>query len=143
MDWLLSFAAGVVLAVIVASPARLVKVDRHRLFAPALLVIVAGFYVGFALASGSSPVIMRELFAACLFLILAIAGGAFYIPIAIFGLLLHGVFDAFHHSFVMNPALPAWWPAFCVGFNIAIALWVWRLWKLGKARIVEPGKGAK
>ncbi|WP_347332897.1 DUF6010 family protein [Marinimicrobium locisalis] len=139
MTWLLSLASGVILALAVAALARLVKLDQHRLFAPVLLVVIALFYVGFALANGSSHIIIQELTAASLFLILALAGGAFYIPIAIFGLLLHGVFDVFHPSFVENPDVPTWWPAFCAGFDITVAFWVWWLWRRGKARIVAPG----
>lgn len=140
MSWLLSFTSGVVLALVVAGLARLVKIDQHRLFAPGFLIIIAAFYVGFALGSGSSQIILQELIAAFLFLILAIAGGAFYIPIAIFGLLLHSVFDVFHNSFVLNAGVPGWWPAFCAGFDLTIAFWVWWLWRRGVARIVPPGE---
>lgn len=140
MSWLLSFTSGAALALVVATLARLVKIDQHRLFAPGVLVVIALSYVGFALDSGSSQIIIQELTAAFLFLILAIAGGAFYIPIAIFGLLLHGVFDVFHNNFVLNPDVPTWWPAFCAGFDLTVALWVWWLWRRGIGRIVPPGK---
>lgn len=138
MDWLLSFVSGGLMGLLIAALARAVKLDQHRFFAPVVLIIVAAFYVGFALLGGVSQIIMKELAAAFLFLILAIAGGAFYIPIAIFGLLLHGVFDVFHNAYVMNPHVPSWWPALCAGFDIAVAFWVWRLWKQGEARIVKP-----
>ncbi|WP_051235499.1 DUF6010 family protein [Marinimicrobium agarilyticum] len=140
MSWLLSLISGVVLALGFAALARLVRLDQKRLFAPVLLVVVAVFYVGFALANGSSLIIIQELTAAFLFLILALVGGAFYIPIAIFGLLLHGVFDVFHNNFVSNPDVPTWWPAFCAGFDVTVAFWVWWLWRRGKARIVPPGE---
>ncbi len=34
----------------------------------------------------------------------------------------HGVFDFFHHHLVDNPAVPDWWPGFCLSFDIALGL---------------------
>jgi len=36
-------------------------------------------------------------------------------------LLAHGVFDFIHAHLVPNPGVPAWWPGFCLTYDIAAA----------------------
>jgi hypothetical protein len=37
------------------------------------------------------------------------------------GLAAHGVQDLFHARLVANPGVPAWWPAFCLTYDLAAA----------------------
>ena len=40
----------------------------------------------------------------------------------------HGTLDFFHGHLIANPGMPAWWPAFCLGFDItAAAFLAWLL----------------
>jgi len=44
------------------------------------------------------------------------------------GLAAHGVMDFFHGQLVVNPGVPAWWPAFCGSYDVAAAGYLaWRL----------------
>ena len=45
-------------------------------------------------------------------------------PIVAIGLAAHAILDAFHGHLVTNPAVPDWWPAFCIGFDVAAAAWL-------------------
>ena len=50
--------------------------------------------------------------------------------IVVAGLAGHGIFDALHGYLVENPGVPAWWPAFCLAFDLGAAgslAWLSRL----------------
>ena len=37
------------------------------------------------------------------------------------GLVAHGVFDVFHDQLITNPGVPAWWPQFCLTYDVVAA----------------------
>jgi hypothetical protein len=48
----------------------------------------------------------------------------------------HGIFDAVHGFLVENPGVPAWWPAFCLSFDVGAGAYLaWVLWR--RARRVD------
>jgi hypothetical protein len=48
--------------------------------------------------------------------------------LVVVALAAHGIFDFFHRRIVANPGVPAWWPAFCMTFDItAAAFLAWLL----------------
>jgi hypothetical protein len=48
------------------------------------------------------------------------------------GLAAHGLFDFFRGGLIANPGVPAWWPNFCLSFDLVAAAWLaWRLVRRG------------
>ena len=105
---------GLVLSVGVAVFARWVGFDRDRAFYPAVLIVVASYYVLFAAMAGSVETVLRESIVMALFGMAAVAGfkGTPWTIVA--GLAAHGVQDAVHGHIVANAGVPAWWPAWCL-----------------------------
>ena len=70
----MEFAVGVVLALIIGVFASIVRLDRDRAFYPVVAMVVASYYVLFAIMGGSSSALLVELLIACGFVVLAVAG---------------------------------------------------------------------
>jgi hypothetical protein len=138
----MDYAIGIGLALAVSSWAALVGFDRDRVFYPMLLVVIASYYVLFAVISGSVRAILVESAVMTAFAALAVLGFRRKLSIVAAALAGHGVFDAVHGTLVTNPAVPAWWPAFCLAYDVTAAsamLWLLRrrgvlakeLWQTG------------
>lgn len=112
---------GLVLSVGVAVFARWVGFDRDRAFYPAVLIVVASYYVLFAAMAGSVETVLRESIVMALFGMAAVAGfkGTPWTIVA--GLAAHGVQDAVHGHIVANAGVPAWWPAWCLAYDVGAA----------------------
>src|SRR4029079_3800787 len=118
---MLPYVVGVVLSVGVALFARWVGFDRDRAFYPAVLIVVASYYVLFAVMSGSIETVFLESVLMTLFVMAAVVGfkGSTWIVVA--GLAAHGVQDAVHSHIVANAGVPAWWPAWCLAYDVGAA----------------------
>lgn len=115
------YVIGIVLAVGAAAHARHVGFDRHRAFYPTVLMVIALFYVVFAAMSRSMHAVVVESVVMTAFAVAAIAGfksSAWIIVVALAG---HGIFDALHDRIVENAGVPAWWPAFCLAYDVGAA----------------------
>jgi len=66
----------------------------------------------------SMPVLALESVAAAAYLALAIIGFKKSLWMTAVALAGHGVFDLFHHLLIQNPGVPAWWPGFCMSFDV-------------------------
>jgi hypothetical protein len=111
---------GIGLAFGVAAFARIVGFDRDRAFYPVVLIVVASFYVLFAVMAGAP--LRHELAQFLLFAALAVAGFRTSLWIAAAGLILHGLFDFTRHAYLGGEGVPVWWPAFCGGYDIAAGM---------------------
>ncbi len=118
---MLPYVVGLVLSIGVAWFARSVGFDRDRAFYPAVLIVVASYYVLFAAMSGSIQTVVLESTVMTLFVIAAVAGfkGSAWIIVA--ALAAHGVQDAVHGYIVTNAGVPAWWPAWCLAYDVGAA----------------------
>ena len=115
------FVIGIVLAVAVAVFARRVGLDRDRAFYPTVMIVIASYYVLFAAMSGSVQTVVIESVVMALFAAVAVAGfksSAWIVVVALAG---HGVFDALHGYVIENTGVPAWWPAWCLAYDVAAA----------------------
>lgn len=120
----LEYLIGVLLACAVAGLAAGMGFDRDRSFTPTVLMVVASFYVLFALIGGSQRALVLEILVAIGFLLIALLGykrNLWLVAAAIAG---HGVFDFVHGSFIENPGVPQWWPGFCGAFDVLFGAWV-------------------
>ena len=125
----MEYLIGVGVAVLVCAFAALSGFDRDRAFYPTVLIVVAHYYILFAVMA-SSGALTGELLAACAFVVMAVVGFRKNLWWAAAGLVGHGVFDFVHHLFIQNAGVPVYWPGFCASFDIVagvvVGMLVWR-----------------
>lgn len=120
----MEYLIGVLLAVFVAGLALAVGFARDRGFYTTVLIVVATYYVLFAVMGGSGRALSLEIAAAAVFLACAIVGYRVNFGLVAAALVGHGVFDVFHHRLIHNPGVPPWWPGFCMAFDVVFGLWL-------------------
>ena len=118
---LLPFVVGIVLSAAVAVFARQVGLDRDRAFYPTVMIVIASYYVLFAAMTGSVQTILAESVVMLVFTAAAVAGFRSTAWIVVAALAGHGVFDVFHGYVLENPGVPAWWPAWCLAYDVGAA----------------------
>ncbi len=125
----MAYVIGIVLALAVSVYATALRLDRDRAFYPTVLVVIALYYVLFAVMgdSGGRVMIVESLIAG-VFVVAASLGFRRSLWLVVAALAGHGVLDLFHARLVANPGVPAWWPAFCLTYDVAAAGYLaWRL----------------
>lgn len=115
------YVVGIILSGGVASLGRWVGFDRDRAFYPTVLIVVASYYVLFAAMSESVQTVLLESVVMAVFTIAAIAGFKSSAWIVVAALAGHGIFDALHGYVLENSGVPAWWPPFCLAFDVGAA----------------------
>ena len=118
---MLPYVVGLVLSIGVALFARWVGLDRDRAFYPTVLIVIASYYVLFAAMIGSVETVLLESVVMAAFVIAAVAGFKGSAWIIVGGLAAHGVQDAVHGHIVANAGVPAWWPAWCLAYDVGAA----------------------
>lgn len=118
---MLPYVVGVVLSIGVALFARGVGLDRDRAFYPTVLIVVASYYVLFAVMTGSVETVLLESIVTALFAVAAVAGFKASVWIVVAALAGHGVLDAVHGHVIQNAGVPAWWPAWCLSYDVGAA----------------------
>lgn len=122
---LLAFAVGVL--------ATVSGLDRDRAFYPTVAIVVASYYSLFAAMGASTRALVLESLVAGAFLALALLGFRSSLWVVVSALAGHGVFDLAHGAFISNPGVPAWWPAFCLAYDVTAAAYL--AWLLRSARL--------
>jgi hypothetical protein len=115
------FVIGIVASAGVALFARRAGLDRDRAFYPTVMIVIASYYVLFAAMTGSLQTVVAESVVMVVFAAAAIAGFRSSPWIVVAALAGHGVFDAFHGDVIANPGVPAWWPAWCLAYDVGAA----------------------
>jgi hypothetical protein len=124
----MAYLVGTVLALMVSGLATLIGLDRDRAFYPTVLVVIASYYVLFAVMGGSGHALVVETLVMTGFLLVAVIGFKKNLWLVVAALAAHGVFDFFHGRVLANPGVPAWWPAFCLTYDVtAAAFLAWLL----------------
>lgn len=136
----MGYAIGSVLAIVVYLFARSLKLDRDRAFYPTILIVVALYYVLFAVMGGSIQALLVESGAMIAFLLAAVVGFKFNLWIVAAALVGHGVFDFFHGRIVTDPGVPIWWPAFCMAYDICAGVCL--AWSLKASKPLLHREGA-
>jgi hypothetical protein len=101
--------------------ARIVGFDRDRSFYPTLLIIIASYYVLFAVMGDGQHELLVEILIASAFILVALAGFRTSPWLVVAGLVCHATFDAFHAVVVGSAGAPTWWPAFCGAYDVMLA----------------------
>ena len=124
----MAYVIGLVLALAVSAYATLLQLDRDRAFYPTVVIVVASTYVLFAAMGGSGRVMVVESVVMGVFVVAASVGFRRSVWLVVAALAAHGVLDFFHARLIANPGVPAWWPAFCMTYDLAAAAYLaWRL----------------
>ena len=100
------YIIGIVLSAGVAVFARYVGFDRDRAFYPTVMIVIAAYYVLFAVMSGSVQTVVIESVVMTLFAAAAVAGFKSSAWIVVAALAGHGAFDAVHGHVVENAGMP-------------------------------------
>lgn len=115
------YLIGIILALAAFLFARFVGLDRDRAFYPTVMIVIALLYALFAAIGGSGTALAIESIGIVTFILLAVIGfksSLWLVVVALFG---HGVYDFFHGHLFVNPGVPAWWPAFCMAYDVTAA----------------------
>jgi hypothetical protein len=121
---LIPVVIGVLLAVGIAALAKFTRFDEDRSFYSTVLVIIASYYVLFAVLDGSGHALAWELVIAAAFSTIAIMGALVLPTLVGIGIIAHGLFDFVHDVFITNSGVPTWWPSFCGSIDVFLGLWV-------------------
>jgi hypothetical protein len=124
---------GALLALSVGLFATAVGLDRDRAFYPVVTVVIATYYALFAVMGASTQALVLECLAAAVFVVAAATGFRWSLWVVVVALAAHGVFDLVHAAVISNPGVPAWWPEFCLAYDVAAALYL--AWLLGSGRV--------
>ena len=117
----MGYVIGISLALLVARFARAVGLDRDRGFFAAVVIVVASYYVLFAVLGGSTRALVLESLIMSAFVLAAAAGFRKSSWFLVAGLAAHGILDFLHAGIVSNAGVPEWWPAFCGAYDVAAA----------------------
>lgn len=117
----MEYFIGLGLAIAAFFFARFVGLDRDRAFYPTVMIVIALLYALFAAISGSGTVLALESIGIVGFVLLAILGFKTSPWFVVAALAAHGVYDFFHGHLFANPGAPAWWPAFCMAYDVTAA----------------------
>jgi general stress protein CsbA len=120
----MEYAAGVIIATAVGLLASLIGFDKERSFYPIVVIVIASYYVLFAAMAKSTDALVAEALPVLLFAAAAALGFRRTAWIVVAALALHGVFDLIHHAVITNPGVPAWWPSFCLAYDLTAAAYL-------------------
>jgi hypothetical protein len=115
------YVIGILASVGVAVFARYAGFDRDRAFYPTVVIVVALYYVLFAVMSGSVRAVVLESAVMSLFATAAVVGFRSSTWIVAAALAGHGLFDAVHGYMIENAGVPGWWPAWCLSYDLGAA----------------------
>lgn len=97
------------------------------------MIVIASYYALFAVMGGSVHALMVESIVVAAFLAASIAGFRTSLWLVVAALAAHGLFDFIHGRLITNPGVPAWWPPFCLSFDVVAAAYL--AWRLSRSRV--------
>jgi len=125
---------GALLAFAVGLFATAVGLDRDRAFYPTVMIVIASLYALFAVLGGSTTALLVESVVGAAFIAAAVAGFRSSLWVVVLALAAHGVFDLVHGRVISNPGVPAYWPAFCLTYDVTAAAYLAWLLKIDRVR---------
>lgn len=117
----MEYLIGIALALAVCLFGAVAGFDRDRSFYPVVLVASVSYYVLFAVMGGSMPALGVEILAMLVFVAVSLAGFRTSLWLVVAAFAGHGLFDLVHSGLIANPGVPAWWPGFCMSFDVMAA----------------------
>ena len=116
----MEYLIGLVLSLAVAGFAIVIGFDRERAFYPTVAIVIASYYVLFAVMAASGKTLIIEIAVATGFLLLATIGYKRSLWLVAIAIVAHGVFDIVHRRLIENPGVPQWWSGFCLAFDVIV-----------------------
>jgi hypothetical protein len=101
---------GVSLALIVGVLATALRLDRDRALYPTVAIVIASYYVLFAVMGASTHTLVLESLAGVVFLLAAVYGFRSSLWVVVAALAAHGIFDLVHGAAIPNAGVPTWRP---------------------------------
>jgi hypothetical protein len=89
---------------------------------------------------GSAQALGLELIMMVAFTVMAVLGFARNLWWVVAALAAHGLQDGVHDRLIANAGVPAWWPAFCLAIDVAMAAWLAALLLRGQLRARRAGQ---
>ena len=130
----MALLVGALLAFAVGLLATASGLDRDRAFYPTVTIVIASYYALFAAMGASTNALMLESVVSAVFLVVAVFGFRSSLWVVVLALAAHGVFDLVHGRVISNPGVPAWWPAFCLTYDVTAAAYLAWLLKIDRIR---------
>ncbi|MFC0589313.1 hypothetical protein ACFFF7_07800 [Novosphingobium aquiterrae] len=115
-------AIGAALGLAVFAFARWQRYDRDASFYPTVLIVIASYYVLFAVMAGDRAALVPQLGVALVFATLAVIAGRHAPRLVGIGIALHGLYDLAFHLLGGGGGVPEWWPPFCGAIDIVLGL---------------------
>lgn len=129
----MAFVVGIVLAFCIGAFGSLVRLDRDRAFYPTIMIVIALLYALFAAIGGSTRALALEAIPISAFVLASVLGFKRSLWFVVGALVAHGMFDAVHGHLISNPGVPAWWPAFCLAYDVVAGLYL--AWLITSKRV--------
>jgi hypothetical protein len=120
----MAYLIGIILALAVGVLANVVGFDRDRAFYPTVMIVIASYYVLFAVSGGAPDIIAIEAAIMAVFAGLAIAGFKRSLWLVVAALAAHGLFDWLLAPQISNAGVPPWWPQFCLAYDVVAAAYL-------------------
>ena len=122
----MEYFVGVAVALGVGLFTTVAGLDRDRSLYPVILIVIASYYDLFAVIGGAALRSETLVFAA--FALAAVIGFRTNLWIVVVALVGHGLFDWYHGQLIENAGVPAWWPMWCLSYDVAAGAYLaWRL----------------
>src|SRR3954469_16308447 len=113
--------------------------SRHfsaRLIAATILCSIAFIYVGFSLKGNTVNSIVLEVLVAVVFYFIALIGYSRYNYLIAYGIVLHGIWDIFHHNaLLIKTDIPSYWPVYCLVTDILTGFYFFIVFRTQKTGI--------
>lgn len=135
---------GLVIGIIIAVPGTIMPVRKflsqraEKTFFSLTLIPIALFYIGFAYYYGNLTALHAEIVGVIIFTVLALLSQFMASWILVWAYVVHGLWDVLHEIFVASiggaipwTEVPAGYAAFCLAYDLIIAVYVYkrmRLW---------------
>ncbi len=136
----MAYLVGVLLALAVGAFGTLTRLDRERGFYAVVMIVIAAYYVLFALMGGSAQALWLEGAAGLVFIVAAVWGFRSSLWWVAAALAAHGLFDVVHAALIANPGVPGFWPPFCLTYDVVAAGYL--AWLLRSGRLASRGNEA-
>lgn len=124
----MEYVIGVILGLCACGLGTVAGLERDRAFYPVMMIVIASYYVLFAVIGGDGRTLGVEVAISMVFVCLAVIGFRTSLWIVTAAILGHAGLDLVHGHVVTNAGMPAWWPMFCASIDAFAALYLaWRL----------------
>lgn len=112
--------------------------ERDRAFYPVMMIVIASYYILFAVLGGDGRALNTELAISIVFVFTAVVGFRTSLWVVAAALLSHAGFDLVHGHVVTNAGVPTWWPMFCASIDAFAAFYL--AWLLVSRRVDERNR---